>query len=473
MTAATSKSLIINIITNGSPQIWRDPNDRSRELTNNIDAWIELAKIAERGKIHSLFLADHLSWFDTYKGDYKTSAKTGVFAPRIDPAAVVTALASVTEHLGFGITFSTVSEHPYHFARRLASLDLLTNGRVGWNIVSSYLNSLGPNLLNGEPFPEHDERYIKTEEYLDVVYKLLLSSWRDDAVKYDKESGIFADPKLLRKINHKGKYFSVEGPGITEPTPQRFPFIIQAGTSRKGKELAAKNAELVFVDGRNIEVLAKDIKEIRDLTETYGRNRNSIKFVVSSTPIIGETHEEAITKANKIKNYSIPESTEVAFSGISGIDLNKYELDEEIQFGENGKSNNLQTITDNIFKRKKTNNPTRREVINNYSSRIGSLIGTPSEISDEIEKWVSEYDIDGFNFGFAEFPAGVEDITNLLIPELQNRGLFHNEYTSKTLRENVKGIKGQIFVDEDHPAYKLRWTSDLTKEEFENKLGLA
>ncbi|CCH46208.1 putative monooxygenase [Wickerhamomyces ciferrii] len=467
---SAQKSLVINIITGGSPGLWRNEEDESKHFTHSLDPWIKLAKIAERGKIHSLFVADHLTFFDSYKGpgNFREPARTGVFAPRVDPAAVVTALSSVTKGLGFGITFSTVSEHPYHFARRLASLDLLSNGRVGWNIVSSYLESIGPNLLNGEPFPEHDERYVKSEEYVDVVLKLLLSSWREDAVKYDKENGIFADPNLIRKINHKGKYFSVEGPGITEPTPQSFPVIIQAGTSRKGKELAAKNAEVVFVEGRSRETLAQDIKEIRSLAESYGRDPSSIKFLAGATPVLAKTHEEAIAKAQKIKEFATPEAGEVGFGGISGIDLSKYDLDDEIDYKG---TNAIQTITDNIFKKAKKNKPTKREVLKAYTAKLGNLIGTPSEVADELEKWVRDYDLDGFNLSYAVFPSGIEDIVDLLIPELQRRGIFHKDYAADTLRENINEQKGKLFLDEDHPAYKLRWTKDLTKEEFEEKIG--
>ncbi|CCH46625.1 putative secreted protein [Wickerhamomyces ciferrii] len=465
-----SKSLILNVFTVGSPGLWTDPKDTSRDFTRSLDPWIKLAKIAERGKFHSLFIADHLSFFDTYKGpgNYGLPAKVGKFSPRVEPSVVIAALAQATKGLGFGITFSTVVEHPYHFARRLASLDLLTNGRVGWNIVSSFLDSVGPNLLNGEPFPEHDERYVKTEEFVEVVLKLLLSSWRDDAVKYDKEQGIFADPNLLRKINHKGKYFSVEGPGITEPTPQRFPLIIQAGTSVKGKQLAAKYAELVFVDGRYGEALKNDIKEIRSLAESYGRDPKSIKFVAGINPIVGKTHEEALAKVERNKKFSLPEYGEVGLSAISGIDFSKFEDDEEVDISK--LSNGSTTMTRNISKKLKKNKPTKRQLLDVYTLGNSKFVGTASEIADEFERWVEEYDIDGFNFWPNSFPDDLKSIVDLLIPELQARGIFHKDYTSTTLRENVNETKGKTFLGRDHPAYKLRWQADKTKEEFERSL---
>ncbi|CCH42917.1 Nitrilotriacetate monooxygenase component A [Wickerhamomyces ciferrii] len=465
-----SKSLIINVYTNASPGSWRDPKDKTREFTRDIKSWINFAKLAEKGKIHAIFIADNLSFFDDYKGpgNYKLPAKIGAFSPRIDPAISITAMSSVTNNLGFGITFSTAVEHPYHFARRLASLDLLTNGRIGWNIVSSYLTSLGPNLLNGEALPEHDERYVKTEEYVDVVLKLLLSSWRDDAIKYDKKKGIFADPDLIRKINHKGKYLNVEGPGITEPTPQRFPVIFQAGTSTKGKLLAAKYAEVVFLDGRYDEGIKGDIKEIRRLAETYGRDPQSVKFIVGIRPTIGKTREElAFNKLEEAKKFKIPDYSEVVLSGISGIDLSIFEDDEEVNIA---KVNEMATWTNTISKKVKKSKPTKRQLLDNFATINKNLIGTASEVANELERWVHDYDVDGFNLVVDSFPNDLESIVELLIPELQKRGIFHKDYTSSTLRENINHKEGQKFLREDHTAYKFKWGADKTKEEFESDL---
>lgn len=239
--------LILSAATTASARNWKDPHDHSRDFTSDINALIEFSKTAEKGKLHSVFFVDHLSWFDVYGGNHNASAINGVNASRIDPATVVTALASHTESIGFVTTLSTISEHPYHISRRLATLDHLSGGRFGWNIVASYLPSSAANLLNGAELPEHDERYVKTEEYLDSVYELLLSSWRDDALVYDKKRGVFADPEAIREINHVGKYFNIKGPAITEPTQQRFPLIAQAGNSKKGVAFAAENAELVYI----------------------------------------------------------------------------------------------------------------------------------------------------------------------------------------------------------------------------------
>ncbi|KAH3675493.1 hypothetical protein WICMUC_002684 [Wickerhamomyces mucosus] len=468
------KKLILNVIINGSPFLWKNPDDISRELSHSIDPWIELAEKAEAYKIHSIFIADHLTHFTGYGGEfnYKWPVKAGAFSPRVDPAAAVTAMALKTKSLSFGVTFSTISEHPYHFARRLSTLDHLTNGRVGWNIVASYLNNAARQLLNGAPLQEHDERYVKSEEYLNVVYKLLLSSWRDDAVVYDKVSGVFTDPDLVREINHVGKYFNVPGPHISEPSPQRFPLVIQAGTSTKGKIFAAKNAELIFVDGRTPEILKQDISDIRNLAIKYGRDPQSIKFVASASPILGKTHEEALKKAEKVGKYNVAESAAIALGGIAGVDLSKYELDDEVDIGP-GRNNNLRSIAENVFKRAKGNRPTKREILDNYRNKVGNLVGTGEEVADEIERWIKEYDIDGFNLGVAEYFQSLDDIGTYLIPVLQKRGLFHQDYSvpGGTYRENVYGEKGQTFLRSDHPAFKLRWTSNLSQKEFESNLA--
>lgn len=382
-------------------------------------------------------------------------------------------MAAVTKNLSFGLTFSTISEHPYHFARRLATLDHLTKGRVGWNIVSSYLNSTARQLLNGEPLPEHDERYVKTEEYVQVVYKLFLSSWRDDAVKLDLKTGIFSDPDLIREINHVGKYYNVPGPSISEPVPQGFPLIIQAGTSSKGKLFAAENAEVIFVGGRTSKFIKKAIDDIKYLAvEKFGRDPKHIKFLTQITPILGKTHEEAQEKFNKIVKYIDLEGSQALFAGWTGIDLSQYEWDEELKYV---KSNGMRSLVDNLTK----NNPgfkvTRRTLAEDTAiggSTTKEFIGSPEEVADTIEKWVEETGLDGFNFAYALWPGTFEDIVELLIPELQKRGLAQTEYPvpGGTFRENAYGLKGQVYLPEDHPFYKLRWQDRLSKDQFEEHL---
>ncbi|KAG7739789.1 hypothetical protein KL930_002398 [Ogataea haglerorum] len=439
-----TKSLIITAFITGGTTEWRYPGDTSYRFASNLEAWVEIAKLLEKGKIYALFIADHLTLFDVYKGpnNYRDAVKTGLNVPKADPSHAIITAARETKNISFGVTFSTVSEHPYLFARRLATLDHFTQGRVGWNIVTSYLNSIGTQHLNGEPFPEHDERYNRATEYVDVVSGLLLSTWRDDALIRDIQSGVFIDPDRVL---------------------QRIPLLIQAGTSKKGQELAAEFAEFVYVLG-GTEELAPKINYIRTIAkEKFGRNPKNIKVIYSARVILGRTHDEAIEKEASYKKSEVPDRNAVNFGGVTGIDLNEYDSEEEI---ETKNVNGVKTTTEVYFKSAKK--PTKNALLNKAPG-AGPLVGTSEEVADKLEKLVEELDLDGFNFNSAVLPGSVEDLVELLIPELQRRGLFWEDYAvpGGTFRENVYGVKGQTFLSPDHPLYDTRWTADANKEKFD------
>ncbi len=384
-------------------------------------------------------------------------------------------MAAVTKSLSFGITFSTISEQPYHLARRIATLDHLTKGRVGWNIVTSYQDSAARNLLNGEPLLEHDERYVKADEFVDVVYKLLLSSWSDDAVILDRERGIFTDPSKIREINHKGKYFDVPGPAITEPSPQRLPVLLQAGTSSVGKDFGAKHAEVIFVISFSPEDLKPKVEAIRKIAvEKYGRERDSIKFVALITTVIGETEEEAKAKFEDYQQYGDLEGAQALFGGWTGIDLSKYGEKEPL-----GKvsSNSMRAAVENWSKAVPGQGEWNRNVIAKQIT-IGGLgpvvVGTPKSVADQLERWVDVANIDGFNFTYAVAPKSFEDIVELLLPELRSRGLSWGDYAvpGGTFRENLTGVKGPegSFISPSHHAHKYRWKAGVDRESFEKSL---
>lgn len=228
----------MNCVGHQSPGLWKYPSDRSSEY-KDIEYWTDLAKILERGFFTAIFIADVIGYYDVYENSLSKSLEDGVQIPVNDPIQLAGPIAQVTKHLGIGITASTSFEHPYPFARRIATADHLTKGRVGWNIVTSYLES-GARNIGLEGLKSHDERYEVAKEYLEVIYKLLEGSWEDDAVLRDKQKGIFADPKKVHAINHEGKYFKVPGVGLTEPSPQRTPVLFQAGSSVAGIDFASK-----------------------------------------------------------------------------------------------------------------------------------------------------------------------------------------------------------------------------------------
>ncbi|KAK7682895.1 hypothetical protein QCA50_013927 [Cerrena zonata] len=475
--------LIINAFDMGcpglqNPGLWKHPNDKSRNY-NTIEYWTNLAKTLERGKFNALFIADVMGGYDVFNGpqNLTAAAKSGAQWPINEPSAVVSAMAAVTKNLSFAITFSTISEAPYHFARRLATLDHLTNGRVGWNVVSSYLDSAARNLLNGADLPPHDERYVRAEEYLEVIYDLFLSSWSDDAIKVDPKTGVFADAERIRLINHDGKHFKVPGPSITEPTPQRLPVILQAGASKSGVEFAAKNAEAVFVNDTSPEGLKGKIDNIKEIAAKNGRNPDDIKFVQLVTVILGDTHEAAIEKFKEYKDLSDLDGAQALFSGWTGIDIGQYEWDQELQHVE---SNAIRGFIEKWTKRLPgdlENLRKTREYLANKISIGGSgvvFVGTPSEVADEIERWVDVSGLNGFNFTYTVTPQSFEELVDYLIPELRRRGLVWDDYPREgiTFREQLFGTEGEdpTYLRSTHPAYDLRWRAGESKEELEERI---
>ncbi|EDK44205.1 hypothetical protein PVL30_003228 [Lodderomyces elongisporus] len=465
-----------------SPGLWKHPKDKSRDY-NTIEYWTNLAQLLERGKFNALFIADVLGPYDVYNGprNLTAAAKAGAQWPINEPSAVIPAMAAVTKNLSFAVTASTISEAPYHFARRLATLDHLTKGRVGWNIVSSYLDTASRNLLNGEPLPPHDERYEKAQEYLEVIYQLFLSSWADDAVKLDVKKGVFADPERIREINYDGKHYKVPGPFISEPNPyQRLPVILQAGASTKGLEYAAKNAEAVFINGMTPEGLKTKIDKLNDLIKKNGRNPDDVKKVQLVTVIVAPTHEEAIEKFNDIKQYADAEGAQALFGGWTGINLGEYEWDQKLDEVESNAVKSMAEMWTKPFPGDPPDLEKTRAYIADKVSVGGSgvlFIGTPEEVADEIENWVDISGIDGFNFTYAVTPGTFEDIVDLLVPELQRRGLVWKDYPKEGLsfRENLYGIDREdaTYLKPDHPAYNLRWKKGESREEFEEKLNKA
>ncbi|KAH7374553.1 pristinamycin IIA synthase subunit A [Plectosphaerella cucumerina] len=462
------KQLILNAFVEScsghqSPGLWRHPDDRSSEF-NNIKHWVKLAQLLESGGFHGMFIADVLGAYDVYKGPQNPDPAivSGAQWPVNEPLMTVSAMAAATESLGFGVTVATTYEQPYHLARRLSTIDHLSGGRVGWNIVTGYLDSAARNLGHTQQ-PEHDNRYEMAEEYVEVMYKLWQSSWRDDAVKLDRKTGIYTDPKLVRTIDHVGKYYQVPGPHICEPSPQRTPVIMQAGTSRAGKAFAAKNAEAVFVAGHSPSVVAKNIAEIRAAArDDYGRDPASIKFLAMLCPIIGKTQEEAQERYKEFVSYGSEDGALALFGGWTGIDLAKYGDDEELRHVE---SNAIRSAVEAWSKATPGVAKWTKHIVGNHI-KVGGLgatvVGTPEFVTDEMERWIEEADVDGFNLAYALFPGTFEEVISELLPVLRQRGLFWDGYAvpGGTYRENLRGEKGAARPPADHPAARFHWKAE-------------
>lgn len=457
------KRLILNLfemncvshITHG---LWRLPGN-SRTRFNDIEYWTELARLLESGGFDAVFLADVVGVYDVFRGGPETAIREGLQIPSNDPMLVVPAMAAVTEHLGFGITFSTTYEPPFSFARRMSTLDHLTKGRVGWNIVTSYL----PNAARNFGLPDqidHDTRYEIADEYLDVLYKLWEGSWDDDAVIEDRENNVYADPSKIRYINHEGPRYSVEGPHLSSPSTQRTPFLIQATQSSRGIEFAGRHAELIFTGGTSFEQVSGTIAKIRDELERQGRPRDAIKFVVGATVIVAETREEAEAKLREYDEYA---SIEGVLAHAS-LPFDPTAHDGDITLGEalalEGRGDDLQAA----FLPKDLTISEFLKSMTGFHRKPFMAVGSPTDVADEIESWLDEHDIDGINLVQYHSYDTAKDFIEYAVPELRRRGRLREAYTpGETLRDRVHGAGPR--VADTHPAAQFRGGRNLVEEE--------
>lgn len=443
----------MNCVAHQASGLWRHPHDRSRDY-NKLSYWTELAKLLEKGRFDGIFIADVLGTYDVYGNSNEAPIKHGAQVPVNDPLMLVSAMASVTEHLGFGVTAGTAYEHPYPFARRMTTLDHLTNGRVGWNVVTGYLPSAARNMGHDDQM-EHDERYAHADEYLEVLYKLWEGSWEDDAVVVDRENGVFTDPSKVHDIGHEGKYFTVPGIHISEPSPQRTPVIYQAGASPRGIEFAAGNAEAIFVAAPHKTALKETVGRIRDALEAAGRDRHSARIYTLLTVVTDATPEAAQAKYAEYRSYASPEGALTFMSGWMGIDLSQYDLDEPIG---NVKSNAIQSSLANVQRPGEDGRVrTLRELaLENAIGGLGpTIVGSGEQIADQLQEWVEETDVDGFNLAYAVTPGTFEDIVEHVIPVLQARGAYQTEYTDGTLRNKLFGEGDSLPESHKGAGYKI------------------
>ena len=443
----------MNCVAHQSSGMWRHPDDQSWRY-KDLSYWTELAQLLERGLFDGIFIADVLGTYDVYGGSNEAAIRHGAQIPVNDPVLLVSAMAHVTEHLGFGITAGTAYEHPYPFARRMSTLDHLTRGRVGWNVVTGYLPSAARNMGADDQL-EHDDRYDHADEYLEVLYKLWEGSWEDDAVIRDRSTGVFTDPSKVHGIGHHGKHFTVPGIHLSEPSLQRTPVIYQAGASPRGVEFAAGNAEAIFVASSTKAGLKATVSRIRDALEEAGRDRYSARIYTLLTIITDETSEKAQAKYVDYLQYASEEGALVFMSGWMGIDLSQYDLDEPIG---NVKSNAIQSTVANF----QAANADGSEWKVRDIARLGAIgglgpfiIGSGSDIADQLQEWVDETDVDGFNLAYAITPGTFEDVVEFVIPELQARGAYPSDYVPGTLREKLHGRGPRLPEEHKGAGYRV------------------
>lgn len=423
---------------------WRRPDTRQLDYLD-LDTWVDLAKTLERGKFDAIFLADVIGTYNVYGGNRDAAVEEGLQTPVNDPSLLIPTLAYVTENIGFAFTQSILQEHPFNYARRLSTLDHLTNGRVGWNVVTSYLEDTGRNLGYGG-LPPHDERYARADEYLDVIYKLLEASWDDDAVIRDTENGIYADPSKIHNIDHVGQYFDVVGPHVSEPSPQRTPILFQAGASTRGRAFAAKHAEAIFIAGRNPQGAKAHVDEVKEQAAKYGRNPDDILFYQGLSFVVGGTEEEALRKKREIDEYASTRGYAAHFAGGIGIDVSQFDLDEPVG---NIETNAVQGVVKGLVEAAPDKTWTFGELIRWATDT--QIVGTPEQIADELQLW-ADAGVDGVNVMYHVTPGSFEDFVDGVIPVLQDRGLAQREYAPGTLREKLTDGASGPRLNDRHPA---------------------
>ena len=449
----------MNTVGHQSPGLWTHPNDSSHRYTEAAH-WVELAQLLERGRFDALFLADVLGVYDVYQNSWDAALRHGVQVPLNDPLALVPVMALATTHLGFGVTAALTYEHPYTFARRISTLDHLSNGRIGWNIVTGYLDSAARNLGLDRQLG-HDERYDLADEYLDVVYKLWEKSWDEDAVVRDKASGVFTDPSRVHPINHQGKHYTVPGIHLCEPSPQRTPFLYQAGASPRGIAFAARHAEATFVSGPSTTVVRKYVDQARAAAHAAGRNGDALLIYAQALIVTAPSAGEAQAKLADYESHIDIEAALALLSGWTGVDFSRQPLDTAIAYIDTDAGRSaLASLS--------AADPGRTWTVREAARFIGLggrgpvLVGDPVQVADQLEAWVEATGIDGFNLAFAVAHESMRDVVELIVPELQRRGRYRSDYAGGTLRGQLLGAGARLA--DSHPGRQVRLAPSPLKE---------
>ena len=443
----------MNCVAHQSPGLWRHPRDRSREY-KRLSYWLELAQTLERGLFDGVFLADVLGVYDVFGGDARAALTHAAQIPVNDPLLLVPAMAAATRHLGFGVTVNLSFEPPYNFARRMSTLDHLTDGRIGWNIVTGYLDSAARGAGRDKQ-AAHDDRYAIAEGYMEVVYKLWEGSWADDAVKADAAGGVFADPSRVRKVVHDGAHFRLDALHLSEPSPQRTPVLYQAGTSPAGRAFAARHAECVFLSGPSKSAIAPRVAAIRANAAKLGRDPQGVLMFALATAILGASDAEAQAKLADYRRYADLEGALTLLSGWTGVDFSRLDPDQIVQRVD---SEAGRTALENITRADPSRSWTVRQAADHVAiGGIGPVfVGSPATVADQLEDWIDETDVDGFNLAFAVRPETFADVANLLVPELQRRDRYKTAHREGTLREKLFG--GAPRLQPPHVGASHRWS---------------
>jgi FMN-dependent oxidoreductase (nitrilotriacetate monooxygenase family) len=428
--------------------LWTHPRDQSMRYTE-LQYWADYARRLEAGLFDGIFFADVVGVYDVLGGSPNAAVRGAVQVPVNDPTLLIPAMAAVTQHLGFGVTANLTYEPPYAFARRMSTLDHLTGGRIGWNIVTGYLDSAARAVgLSGQS--AHDDRYDLADEYMQLVYQLWEGSWDDGAVLRDRQRGVYADPSRVRMIHHHGKQFQVDAMHLSEPSPQRTPVLYQAGSSPRGSRFAATHAECVFLNGQSQPGVKKIVESIRGQAVQQGRAPSDIQVFLGATIVTGRSDGEAQEKFIEYQRYASSEAALVHAAASMGIDFSKYDIDAPIETKSNAIVSNVDAMT-----RSAGPQWTRRKLLEQMvmGSRQAPWVGSAEKIADTLIAWSDEAGVDGFNLARTVVPECFDDFIALVVPRLQERGAFKTAYGPGTLRGK---LFGRDRLPASHPAARAR-----------------
>ena len=402
---------------------WRHP--KAEAGSENFDLLRRVSQMAEQAKFDMVFLADGLT--------SGVDAHPSTIA-RFEPLTLLAALALVTEKIGLAATSSTTYGEPYHTARSFSSIDHLSHGRAAWNIVTTSYARTANNFSKSHP--EHDERYAVAEEFVDVV-RGLWDSWDDDAFIKDKQNGIYADPNKVHMLDHEGKYYSVKGPLNIPRSPQGHPILIQAGSSGPGQDLAARTADVVFTAQQSLAEAQAFYKSLKSRVEKFGRNPDDVAVMPGFLPVVGRTSKEAADKLAELDQWTELKSAMPLLEERIGHSLGEYDPDGPLP--DLPISDQLRSRAELLTALARRESLTIRQLALRVAAGRGHhiVLGTPVEIADRMQEWFDGRAADGFNVMPPFFPEGLEDFTQLVVPILQERGLFRTEYEGSTLRDHL------------------------------------
>uniref|UniRef100_UPI003D067068 LLM class flavin-dependent oxidoreductase n=1 Tax=Alcaligenes faecalis TaxID=511 RepID=UPI003D067068 len=428
--------------------LWTHPRDQSTQY-HTLKYWTGLAQTLEKGLFDGIFLADVVGYYDVYQQGVDLTLREGIQLPVNNPWLLVSAMAAVTQHIGFGLTASVAAHHPYTFARDVSTLDQLSNGRIGWNIVTGYVDS-GARGLGQDGLDAHDSRYDRAEDFLQLAYKLWEGSWEDGALIADKQRRIHALPEKVHTVHHEGPFYRSNAIHMSAPSPQRTPLLFQAGTSARGLQFAGQHAEGVFIGARDPEAARDSSRKLRQAAINAGRQAQDLKIYAGVAVVTGATEAEAKEKYADYLAHASSEGGLAHFAASTGVDFAQYDLDEPIRFGP---SNAIQSAAAAAQKQGWT---TRRKLLEQFTlgSRYKTIVGDPQQVADALSTWIDEGEIDGFNLTRIVVPETWEDFASHIVPELQNRGRYRTAYEGGTLRQQLFGQGDRVSAT--HPAAQWR-----------------